>query len=276
MLSLSPTANPLTSVFERSNAAAVAPTAAAPARASTGAMANAMAKASADARAQASQQAQHAATAAKASVIDTSIPDVTNSFSSLAAMNAALGSMPATLQLMNDIAVASGSGTLSDEERSALQSQYADLTQQMATIVQQSGAAAATNGSTARDAQAGQNTQSSDDARSTLTRTDSQPAQLVYATPTEQLVRSSRSVTTPQYSADRNAPRVNLLTHELHVGVDSYEPVAVRQALTRIDRPASFAQVEQEDTSQRVRTQQVMRITQLSEVAQSAQVSVVA
>lgn len=222
--------------------------------------------------------AARTAAIAKLSQPDAPIPDPVQMISTLAVVNASLGSAPATLAMMSDIAVASGSGTLSDADRSALQTQYAQLSQQFTAAVGAANAGAQTSSSDqdSRDAGAGANSQSSDDRRTTLTRTSDAPPQYVQHEPLEQLVTTTKMVQVQDDSAPRTTPVVSLLRHELHVGTDSYEPVAVKQTMTRASRPAQFADVEQQSTTHRVAVAQVTQIRQLTEVAQVQLVSVVA
>jgi hypothetical protein len=222
--------------------------------------------------------AARTAAIAKLSQPDTSIPDPVQMMSTLAVVNASLGSTPATLAMMTDIAVASGSGTLSDADRSALQTQYAQLSQQFTATVGAANAGAQTSAKDqdSRHAGTGANPQASDDHRSTLTRTSVAPPQYVQHEPLEQLVTTTKMVQVQDNTAPRTTPVVSLLRHELHVGTDSYEPVAVKQTMTRASRPAQFADVEQQSTTHRVSVAQVTQIRQLTEVAQVQLVSVVA
>jgi hypothetical protein len=218
-----------------------------------------------------------AKTTAAPAQADTKIPDVMRTLSAAAAFNAALGSAPATLALMADIAVASGSGTLSDEERDQLQAQYSQLTQQVAGMVSGAGAGAQSGAPSDSDDGGAARRQGGDDPSLPSPRTDEQPAQYVHKDGPEQVVTTTRATATEVVqAADAPAPRVSAQAHSLHVGVDSYEPVTVRQTQTHSTHPATFAQVAQETTTQRVRTEQVIRITQLSQVAETSQVSVVA
>jgi hypothetical protein len=273
MLTLSPTANdPGSNPYDRSNAALAA-----------GAVASGRSEASVAAQQQATvdQNRQAAAAAQVSSGIDTNIPDVMRQLSAAAALNAALGSAPATLAMMSDIAVASGSGTLSDEERQQLQEQYSQLTQQVASMVGSASAGAQSNAASdqhnAGDAQQGRPSSSGSDERSAATRTEVGPSQTLQQNMTEQVVTTTRYVETGAAGdQDAPSPRVSAQSHALHVGADSYEPVTVRQTQTHTTRPASFTQVAQETTTQRIRTEQVTRIAQMSQVAQVATVSVVA
>ena len=276
MLTLSPTANdPVSPPYDRSNAALAA-----------GAVVSGRSEASIAAQQQATidQNRQAAAAAQASSGMDTRIPDVMRQLSAAAALNAALGSAPATLAMMSDIAVASGSGTLSDEERQQLQAQYSQLTQQVASMVGSTSASAQSNAASDQqqpdggDAQRqGRPSSAGSDNRSTATRTDVGPSQTLQQNMTEQVVTTTHVVETATTGdQDTPSPRVSAQTHALHVGADSYEPVTVRQMQTRSTRPATLAQVAQETTTERIRTEQVTRIAQMSQVAQVATVSVVA
>jgi hypothetical protein len=272
MLTLSPTAHdPVSNPYDRTNAALAA-----------GAVVSGRSEASVAAQQQqVADRNQQAAAAAQASRIDTRIPDVMRQLSAAAALNAALGSAPATLAMMTDIAVASGSGTLSDEERLRLQEQYSQLTQQVASMVGRASAGAQSNAASdqqdAGGSPQGRPPSSGSDDRSAVTRTDVGPSQTLHQDMTEQVVTTTRYVQSPAAGEqDAPSPQVSAQSHALHVGADSYEPVAVRQLQTRSTRPAGFAQVAQETTTQRVRTEQVTRIAQMSQVAQAATVSVVA
>lgn len=284
MMSMTTAAPPASNAYEHSSAdSSAAADAATRARFSLNDVDNSSASSSAASSNLAQTQANDAARTAaiaKLSQPDTSIPDPVQMISTLAVVNASLGSAPATLAMMSDIAVASGSGTLSDADRSALQTQYAQLSQQFTAAVGAANAGAQTSSSNQdsrdADAGAGANSQSSDDRRTTLTRTSDAPPQYVQHEPLEQLVTTTKMVQVQDDSAPRTTPVVSLLRHELHVGTDSYEPVAVKQTMTRASRPAQFADVEQQSTTHRVAVAQVTQIRQLTEVAQVQLVSVVA
>jgi hypothetical protein len=274
MLMLSPSANdPVSNPYDRSNAALAA-----------GAVVSGRSEASIAAQQQATvDRNQQAAAAAQASAgIDTRIPDVMRQLSAAAALNAALGSAPASLAMMTDIAVASGSGTLSDEERRQLQVQYSQLTQQVASMVGSTSAGAQSNAASdprqdGGDKAPARQSSAGSDERSTATRTEVGPSRTLQQNLTEQVVTTTRYVETAAVGdQDTPSPRVSAQAHAVHVGADSYEPVTVRQTQTHATRPASFTQVAQETTTQRVRTEQVTRIAQMSQVAQAATVSVVA
>ena len=225
--------------------------------------------------------AARAAPVAKAGAIDTSIPDPVRMLALLGSTSSAnntSGTTPTTLAMMSDIAVASGSGTLSDAQRQQLQTQYAQLQVQLATAVNgMSESQAQAFADHQRDSDAGDNAQSGADRRSTLTRDNqAQAPQTVQHEPQEQLVTTTKMVQVRDDSAPQKAPVTTVRVHELHVGSDSYEPVAVKQTQTHTTRPAEFARVEQQSTTHRVAVAQVTQIRQLSQVAQVQQLSVVA
>ncbi len=227
--------------------------------------------------------ASRAAAIAKLNAVDTSIPDPVRMLAMLGATggsaNNTSGTTPTTLAIMSDIAVATGSGTLSDAQRQQLQTQYAQLQVQLATAVNgMSESQAQAFADHQRDSDAGDNAQSADDRRSTLTRDrEVQAPQYVQHEPEEQLVTTTKMVQVDENTAPRKTPVVSVRVHELHVGSDSYEPVAVKQtSQTRTTRPAEFAQFEQQSTTHRVAVAQVTQIRQLSQVAQVQQLSVVA
>jgi hypothetical protein len=219
--------------------------------------------------------AQRTAAIAKLMQASADTPDAASMLSTLAVVNAGLGSVPATLAKMSDIAVASGSGTLSDADRSLLQSQYGQLSQQVTSAVGSLGAGAQTSSHHGGgDSNADSNSQSSDDRRSTLTRIVAQAPQIVRHEPVEHLVTTTKMVQVAENTGERAMPGVVVHTHELHVGTDSYEPVAVKQTQMRLSRPATFAQVEAQTTTHRVAVAQVTQIVQMSQVAQVQQLSV--
>jgi hypothetical protein len=79
------------------------------------------------------------AQAAKAQVIAGTVAGVSDGLSTVAAIGVTVGSIPAALCRMRDIAVASNSGTLSDTERAKLRSEYMDLNHQVVNAIGESG-----------------------------------------------------------------------------------------------------------------------------------------
>lgn len=204
------------------------------------------------------------------------LPDAMKSLSTAAVVNAAMNSVPAKLSLMSSIATASGAGTLSDADLAALQAEYAQLNQQVAGAV--GAAAAGSQTATSSNPDDEQPTdakqETNDDRRSTLTQSRTEIVQYVQRSPAEKLVPKSNDTVVPTGTAARSTPEVSIRTHELHVGTDSYEPVAVRQLQTQASRPAELGVVEHHATTQRVMVAQAAQIVQMTEVAQMAQISV--
>jgi hypothetical protein len=265
----SPPVSPLSNALERANAAQ-----------SASVDASARAAAGAHDRAGAANEAKVAATTAAAAQANAAaaVRQVPQSLSTLAIVGA-LNSVPAALSLMNDIVAASASGTLSDADREMLRVEYAQLTEQVASVVGSPGAGAQTSSSNdsgkddnAQDAPR----QTSDDRRSTLTQTVAAAPQVVQRDPAVQVVTTTKSTLVPDANIGRTAPKVTIQTHELHVGTDSYEPVPVRLTLTRPSRPETFGRIEQHVETHRILVAQVAQITQLSQAAHVAPLSAVA
>lgn len=269
MMTLStPAANLASNPYERA-AAAPAVNVAAPVRADSSMD---------DAKASAKLAKANEAASNRAPSVDLAIPDVMRRLSMMATVNASLGSAPTTLAIMSDIAIASGSGTLSDVERAALQTQYSELSQQVVGAVGAASAGGQAGADTSRhdrDSRAGLDRQAADDRRSTLTQTGQQAPQYVHREGNEQLLATTTTRVVPDGGGQRKAPVVTLLRHELHVGSDSYEPVSVKQTQTRLSQPAESARIEQRSTTHRMVAEQVSQIRQMSETAQVAQLSVV-
>jgi hypothetical protein len=79
------------------------------------------------------------AQAPKAPGIAGTVAGVADGLSTVAAIGVTVGSIPAALCRMRDIAVASNSGTLSDSERTKLRSEYMDLNHQVVNAIGESG-----------------------------------------------------------------------------------------------------------------------------------------
>jgi flagellin-like hook-associated protein FlgL len=270
MLTLSsPPASPVSNALERANAAQ-----------SASVDASARAAAGARDRIGAANEAKAAATTATAAQANAAaaVQRAPQSLSTLAIVGA-LNSVPAALSLMNDIVVASASGTLSDADREMLSVEYAQLTKQVASVVGSPSAGAQTSSSkdSGKDDNA-QDTprQTSDDRRSTLTQTAAAAPQVVQRDPVVQWMTTTKSTLVPDGNIGRTAPKVTVQTHELHVGTDSYEPVPVRLTQARPSRPETFGRLEQHVETHRILVAQVAQITQLSQAAHVAPLSAVA
>ena len=197
---------------------------------------------------------------------------------STVAIAGALNSLPAALNMMRNIVMASASGTLTDADRQTLQDDYAQLTAKVVASVGSAGAGAQTQSSTARDDEREDNAgntwrESSDDARSTLTRTVETAQQTVQYQPVEHSVTTQKQTLVPDGHAAQKDPQVDMRTHELHVGTDSYEPVSVRQSMTHPTTPATFGRVETHAETQHTFVAQAAQITQFVQVAQTEHVA---
>jgi hypothetical protein len=71
--------------------------------------------------------------------IEGAVASVADGLSTVAAIGVTVGSIPAALCRMRDIAVASNSGTLSETERAKLRSEYMDLNLQVVSAIGESG-----------------------------------------------------------------------------------------------------------------------------------------
>ena len=220
-----------------------------------------------------------ATTAAAAAHAQMQVPDVMTSLSTVAVVGA-MNSVPAALNMMREIAIASASGTLSDADRRTLQDDYAQLTQKVVTSVGAVGGGQQPESSAGHDAERDDNAgntfrESSDDHRSTLTRTVEAPVQGAPREPVEHTVTTQKSTLVADGHAPQKDPLVNLRTHELHVGTDSYEPVSQRQTMSRPTTPATLGRYETHAQTQHVFVAQAAQITQFVQVAQTAHVAAV-
>ena len=217
--------------------------------------------------------ADHAATVAAARQAAVVVPDPMSSLSTVAVAGA-MNSLPAALDMMRSIALASAAGTLTDADRQALQSDYARLTSKVVGSIGGVGggeqAQTATTGDDRRgdDAQ-GARHESSDDRRTTLTQTKEVPRQTVQYQPVERTTTVQRQSLALDGHAMQQDPRVDFRTHELHVGADSYEPVSMRQSMEHATTPETFGRVETHAETQHSFVTQAAQITQFVQVAQA-------
>jgi len=77
--------------------------------------------------------------AARQPGIEGTVASVADGLSTVAAIGVTVGSIPAALCRMRDIAVASNSGTLSENERAKLRTEYMDLSLQVVSAIGESG-----------------------------------------------------------------------------------------------------------------------------------------
>jgi hypothetical protein len=262
-----PVASPATNAYERSNVQQAA---------------------SVDASARADYRTEHraalaneakvtAATADAAEQAAKPVPDVMKSLSTIAVVGA-LGSVPAALSMMREIAIASASGTLSDADRRTLQDDYAQLSQKVVASVGAVDAGQHAESSAGHDDEKDDNSgnafrESSDDRRSTLTRTVESPMQAPTREPVEHTVTTQRATLVADGHAPQKGPLVNFRTHELHVGTDSYEPVSQRQTMSRPTQPATFGRYETHTETHHVYVAQAAQVTQFVQVAQTGHVA---
>jgi flagellin-like hook-associated protein FlgL len=222
-------------------------------------------------------EAKVAATTANAAQAAVQVPDVMKSLSTIAVVGA-LSSVPAALNMMREIAIASASGTLTDADRRTLQDDYAQLSQKVVTSVGAVDAGAQAQSSAGHDDERDDNAEnsfreSSDDSRSTLTRTVEAPVQVVQRAPVEHTVTTQKTTLVADGHGSPKDPQVNFRTHELHVGTDSYEPVSMRQSMTRPTLPATVGRLETHAETRHVYVAQAAQITQFVQVAQTEHVA---
>ena len=174
--------------------------------------------------------------------------------------------------------MASADGTLSDADRLALQSEYAQLNAHVVSSVGSASAGEASRQSTTRDDEREDNAEntwreSSDDHRTTLTRTMEQPTQVVQYQPVERTTTTEKQTLVPAGHGPQRDPQVDFRTHELHVGTDSYEPVSVRQSMEHPTTPETFGRLESHAETTHTFVAQAAQITQFVQVAQTAHVA---
>ena len=205
------------------------------------------------------------------------VPDPMTSLSTVA-IAGAMNSLPAALDMMQRIAMASASGTLSDADRQTLQADYAQLNAKVVSSVGSVGASQRQQTSTSHDDERDDNAENtwredSDDHRSTLTQTVQVAQQTVQYQPVERTVTTQKQALVADGHAAQKDPRVDFRTHELHVGADSYEPVSMRQSFSHATEPATFGRIENHAETQHVFTTQAAQITQFVQVAQTEHVA---
>jgi flagellin-like hook-associated protein FlgL len=215
-----------------------------------------------------------AATQRAAREAATEVPDPMTSLSTVAVAGA-MSSVPAALEMMRSIALQSAAGRLSDTDRQTLHADYARLTAHVATTVGSVGASESQTPTRddEREDNAG-NTwrESSDDRRSTLTQTKVVAQQTVQYAPIQHTTTVQHQVLQAAGHGAPAPPRVDLRTHDLHVGTDSYEPVTVRQSVTHPVEPATAGRLETHAETQRTTAAQAAQITQFVQVAQTQHV----
>ena len=223
------------------------------------------------------QVANNAATLAQAKAQQIEIPDPMNSLSTVAVAGA-MNSLPAAINMMRSIAMASAAGTLSDADRQTLQTEYAQLTAKVVSSVGSASASEQAELSKSRDDEREDNAENtwredSDDHRTTLTQTAQQPRETVQYQPVERTTTVQRQEVVPDGHGPQKDPRVDFRTHELHVGADSYEPVSMRQSMSHPVEPATYGRVETHAQTQHSYVAQAAQITQFVQVAQTEHIA---
>ena len=217
------------------------------------------------------------AMAAAARDAESQVPDPMTSLSTVAVAGA-MNSLPAALDMLQRIAMASASGTLTDADRQTLQTEYAQLTAKVASSVGSVSASEQAQTSTTHDDEREDNAentwrQDSDDHRTTLTQTMEVPQQTVQTQPMEHTVTTQKQVLVEDGHGPQKDPRVDFRTHELHVGADSYEPASMRQSFTTPTMPQTFGRIESHAETQHVFVAQAAQVTQFVQVAQTEHVA---
>ena len=221
--------------------------------------------------------ANNAAAVAASRQVATQVPDPMTSLSTVAVAGA-MNSLPAALNMMRNIAMASASGTLSDADRQTLQTEYAQLTAKVVSSVGSVSTGEQARQSTAHDDEREDNAENtwredSDDHRSTLTRTVEVAKETVQYLPVERTSTTQKQTLVPDGHGPQRDPQVDFRTHELHVGSDSYEPVSMRQSMEHPTMPESLGRIESHAETSHTFVAQAAQITQFVQVAQTAHVA---
>jgi flagellin-like hook-associated protein FlgL len=221
--------------------------------------------------------ANEAANAAAAHRQALELPDPMSSLSTVAVAGA-MNSLPAALNMMRNIAMASASGSLSDADRLALQTEYSQLSAKVVSSVGSASASEQAQTSTSHDDEREDNAEntwreSSDDHRSTLTQTMEVPRETVQYQPVERSTTVQKQTLVADGHAAQKDPRVDFRTHEIHVGTDSYEPASMRQSFSHPTTPATFGRIETHAETQHTFVAQAAQITQFVQVAQTEHVA---
>ncbi len=217
--------------------------------------------------------ANNAATLAVSRQQATEAPDPMKSLSTVAVAGA-MNSLPAALDMMRSIVMASAAGTLSEADRQALQTEYAQLSAQVASTVGSVSAGQQAQTSTTHDDEREDNAgntrrEDSDDHRTTLTQTKEMPKETVQYQPVERTTTVQRQTLVEDGHGPQKDPQVDFRTHELHVGADSYEPVSMRQSMEHPTAPETLGRIETHAETQHRFVAQAAQITQFVQVAQT-------
>lgn len=216
------------------------------------------------------------ATAMAAQRAATQVPDPMSSLSTVAVAGT-MNSLPAALNMMRNIVMASASGTLSDADRQALQTEYAQLTDKVVGSVGSVGAGEQSQQSTAHDDERQGNAENtrredSDDHRTAPTQTVEAPRQTVQYLSVERTVTTQKQTLVPDRHDSQRDPQVDYRTHELHAGTDSSEPASAGRSMTH-SSPETFGHIESHPETTHTFVAQAAQITQFVQVAQTEQIA---
>ncbi len=221
------------------------------------------------------QETAKAQAAAQAAV---QVPDVMKGLSTVAVAGA-MASTPAAINMMREIALASASGALTDADRRALQDEYAQLSQQVATSVgsvdagEQAQTQARQREDQREDDDTGMYRQTSDDRRTTLTQTAVEPVESTEQQPVTRSVTTQRSVLVADGHGTQRDPQQTFRTQRVHVGTDSYEPVSTRQRQSQPILPQTLGHVDNHAETRSVTVVQAAQVTRFVEVAHTQTVA---
>ena len=230
----------------------------------------AAARAAANAQSQAADAnearvADVAAAAVAARQAATEVPDPMASLSTVAVAGA-LNSLPAALNMMRSIVMASASGTLTEADRQTLHSEYAQLSAQVVSAVGSVGAGEQAQTSTAHDNPGEDDANASRDNRNARSVAQPQQAAQPGAAGQPQPPAADGQAPTPPVPADVRTPA-------LQVGADSYAPVPNRRATRSAPPATSSAALETRTPERRTRVAQAEQITQFVHAAQAEPVA---
>jgi hypothetical protein len=214
-----------------------------------------------------------AATQRAAREAATEVPDPMTSLSTVAVAGA-MSSVPAALEMMRSIALQSAAGRLSDTDRQALHAEYAQLTAHVATTVGNVGASQSQTpaGDDARGDDAGNSSrQGSDDRRSTLAPPKAVSRHTVPDAPPPHAATVQPPVPVAASHGASPPLRVDLHTHDLHLGTASHEPMSARPSAGHSGEPATVG-LDTHAQTPRTTAAQAAQITQFVQVAQSPHV----
>ena len=197
----------------------------------------------------------------------TEIPDPMASLSTVAVAGA-MSSLPVALNMMQKIVLASASGTLTDADRQTLQSDYAQLTAKVVSSVGSVGAGEQAQTSTAHDGERDDGArdprrEQGGEPRAAVPQSVEVPKQAVQQQAVESTVANREQALAAGSQGATVPPRIDVHTHELRVGANSYEPAPARQSFSHPAAPETHARPETPHTF----AVQAVQATQFAQVA---------